>query len=108
MTYLVEVPTADGAVVSVAVGEADEGVVRAARPGQVVARASRTLDDMVAGLRPVVETFAAQFRSLADVPDQITVQFGVTLSTSADVVIASAATGANFAVTLNWTNPRQS
>lgn len=108
VTYLVEVPTADGAFVSVAVAVADEGVVRAARPGQVVARASRTLDDMVSRLCPVVEAFVAQFRSMADAPDELTVQFGVTLSASADVVIASAATEANFAVTLNWTSKRQS
>jgi len=106
VTYLVEVPTGDGATVSVAVREVDEGVVRAARPGQVVARASRTLDDMVAGLRPVAETFVAQFRSMVDAPDELSVQFGVTLSAGADVVIASAATEANFAITLNWTNKR--
>lgn len=106
MTYRVEVPTRDGATISVAVREVDEGVVRAARPGQVVARASQTLDDMVAGLRPVAETFVAQFRAMTDAPDELTVQFGVTLSAGADLVIANAATEANFAVTLNWTRKR--
>jgi len=106
VTYLVEVPIGDGATVSVAVREVDEGVVRAGRPGQVIARASRTLEDMVAGLRPVAETFVAQFRGMVDAPDELTVQFGVVLSAGADVVIASAATEANFAVTLNWTSTR--
>ncbi|MPZ64519.1 MAG: hypothetical protein GEU83_03015 [Pseudonocardiaceae bacterium] len=102
MTYFVEVPTNDSATVSVAVKDVDEGVVRAARPGRVVARASRTLDDMVAGLRPVAETFVAQFRSMDDAPDELSIQFGVTLSATAEVVIASTAADANFAVTLNW------
>ncbi|MGH3903979.1 MAG: CU044_2847 family protein [Pseudonocardiaceae bacterium] len=106
MAYLVEVPMGGGATVSVAVREVDEGVVRAARPGQVVARTSRTLDEMVAGLRPVAETFVAQFRSMVDAPDEFSVQFGITLSAGADLVIASTAAEANFAVTLNWTSKR--
>lgn len=54
---------------------------------------------MLARLVPVAETFIAQFRSLSDAPDEITVQFGVPLSAAADVVIASTRSEANFAVT---------
>lgn len=106
MTYLVEVPTENGRTVLVSVREVDEGLVRAARPGRIVARASRTLEEILAGVRPVTETFVAQFRGMKDPPDELTVQFGVTLSAAADVVIASADTEANFAVTLNWTTKR--
>lgn len=106
MAYLVEVPTGDGTTVLLAVRDVDEGLLPAARPGHVVAKAAGTLGDMLARLRPVAETFIAQFRSMSDQPDEITVEFGVTLSAEADVVIASTRTEANFAVTLSWTNRR--
>lgn len=106
MSHLVEVATSDGATVSIAVAEVDEGVVRASRSGRVVAQATRTLDDMVAGLRPIAETFVKQFREMTDAPDELSIQFGVTLSATADVVIASTAADANFAVTLNWNRGR--
>lgn len=106
MAYLIEVPTGDGSTVLLAVEEVDQGLVAAARPGQVVARAANTLGDMLARLTPVAETFIAQFRTMSDAPDGITVQFGVTLSAGADVVIASTGSEANFAVTLTWSDRR--
>lgn len=101
MGDLVEIPVGDTVVLMV-VGELDEGVVRAARPGQVVARASRSLEEMLQGLRPVAESFVQQFRGMARVPSEIKVEFGVALSAQADVVIASTATQATFSVSLTW------
>ncbi len=98
---LVEIPVGD-TVVMMAVAELDDGLVRAARPGKVVARASRSLEDMLQGLRPVAESFVQQFRGMTCAPNEISVEFGVTLSAEADVVIASTATEATFSVSLTW------
>jgi hypothetical protein len=103
MADLVEVPVGD-TVVLMAVAELDEGLVRAARPGKVVARASRSLEDMLQGLRPVAEGFVQQFCEMTRVPKEIRVEFGVTLSAQADVVIASTATEATFSVSLMWSD----
>ncbi|GAA0420823.1 CU044_2847 family protein [Streptomyces luteireticuli] len=111
MVYLVELPTdvdaAGGApdVVKVEIEEVGEGLVQVARPGRVVARASRSLGEMLAGIRPVAEHFVEGFRSMADAPDEIGVEFGVSLSAEADVVISSTAAQANFKVSLTWNRP---
>jgi alkanesulfonate monooxygenase SsuD/methylene tetrahydromethanopterin reductase-like flavin-dependent oxidoreductase (luciferase family) len=103
MADLVEVPVGD-TVVLMAVSELDAGVVRAARPGRVVARASQSLEDMLQGLRPVAESFVQQFAEMTRAPNEIKVEFGVTLSAQADVVIASTATEATFSVSLMWSD----
>ncbi|MFF4528466.1 CU044_2847 family protein [Streptomyces sp. NPDC001407] len=109
MAYLVELPVAaaDGLpdVVRVEIVEVGEGLVQVARPGRIVARATRSLGDMLAGIRPVAEHFVEGFRSMAHAPDEIAVEFGVSLSAEADVVISSTAAAANFKVSLTWQRP---
>ena len=107
--YVVEVPIGgrtDGDVVLVQVREVEEGLVRVGRSGQrVIATASRSFDTMLDTVRPVADSLVNTFRGLAHAPDAITVDFGVSLSAEADVVVASATTEANFAVSLTWRRP---
>lgn len=63
---------------------------------------ARSFGEMLGTVRPVAENFVSGFRGLARAPDAITVEFGVSLSAEADVVIAGTATAANFSVTLAW------
>ncbi|MEU1779131.1 CU044_2847 family protein [Streptomyces abikoensis] len=110
MAYLVELPLDDGGecgssaqrVVKVAISERESGLVRVARPGQVVARASRSLREMLDSVRPVADTFVGSFRGLAHAPDEISVEFGISLSAEADVIISSTGAEANFTVSLKW------
>ncbi|MEV0402332.1 CU044_2847 family protein [Actinoallomurus sp. NPDC050550] len=106
MAYLVELPvTVNGEsaeVVKVQIAESADGLVKAARPGQVVARATRSLGEMLAGIRPVAEDFVSNFREMVDAPDEIGVEFGISLSAEADVVITSTAAEAAFSVSLKW------
>ncbi|MFE6286215.1 CU044_2847 family protein [Streptomyces sp. NPDC057877] len=114
MAYLVELPVSgaggegEGSAalsVKVQVDEAADGLVQVARPGQVVARATRSLGDMLAGIRPVAENFVDGFRDMARQPEEIGVEFGLSLSAEADVVISRTSGQANFKVTLTWRNP---
>ncbi|MET9319092.1 CU044_2847 family protein [Streptomyces sp. NPDC003038] len=114
MAYLVELPVSvgDGAagarrtdLVKVEVEQTADGLVQVARPGQVVARATRSLGDMLAGVRPIAQNFVESFRGMAQAPDEISVEFGLSLSAEADVVITSTAAQANFTVTLTWNRP---
>jgi hypothetical protein len=106
MTYLVELPVGevDGlpSTVVVEIDQVDDGLVTVSRPGEVVARAGRSLGEMVAGIRPVAEQFVQGFRGMLHAPDEIGVEFGLSLSAKADAIIASAATQANFKITLTW------
>ena len=101
MSYVVEVPLGQSSV-KIIVNEYENGLVRAARPGEVVARAKRSLEEMLDGLRPVAEGFVNKLSSVNVPPNEIAVEVGVTFSAEADVIIASTSTEANFGVTLTW------
>ncbi|MEV6672168.1 CU044_2847 family protein [Streptomyces sp. NPDC051162] len=105
MAYLVELPVGAADVVKVEIVEVGEGLVQVARPGRIVARATQSLGDMLAGIRPVAQHFVEGFRSMAMAPDEIAIEFGVSLSAEADVVISSTAAQANFKVSLTWQRP---
>ncbi|MFD3921529.1 CU044_2847 family protein [Streptomyces sp. NPDC058595] len=103
LVHTVEVPLDEGGeeVIRVQIREVDESVVRVGR-GRSVARAGRSLGQMLDTVRPVAESFVGRFQELAVPPDEMTLEFGVSLSAGADVVIASTATTANFTVSLSW------
>nr|WP_243769495.1 CU044_2847 family protein [Streptomyces cyanogenus] len=107
--YLVELPvgTAGGRpeVVKVQVEQKGDGLVQVARPGQVVARATRSLGDMLAAVRPVAQNFVDGFQDMVSRPDEIGIEFGLSLSAEADVVISSTTAQANFKVSLVWHPP---
>ncbi|MFC6136450.1 CU044_2847 family protein [Streptomyces spororaveus] len=81
----------------------EDGLVRVARPGQVMARASRSLAEMVTGIRPVAQSFVDGFRGIPQAPDELNLEFGLSISAEADVVISSTAAEANFKISLTWT-----
>ncbi|MER6255214.1 CU044_2847 family protein [Streptomyces sp. NPDC001584] len=108
MVFHVELPIGGAGgpqdVVRVEVVETGEdGLVRVARPGQVMARASRSLGEMVTGIRPVAQSFVDGFRGMAQAPDELNLEFGLSVSAEADVVISSTAAEANFKISLTWT-----
>ncbi|MFD7282961.1 CU044_2847 family protein [Streptomyces sp. NPDC059862] len=117
MAYLVELPVsaaggASGAaprgmtvMVQVQIEEVSDALVEAAWPGRVVARATRSLNDMLAGIRPVAENSISTFRDMPDGPDEIGVEFGLSLSADADLVISRTTGQANLMVTLTWRRP---
>ncbi|WP_306316499.1 MULTISPECIES: CU044_2847 family protein [unclassified Streptomyces] len=108
MAYVVELPVGAGGdraaeSVKVTIEEAPaEGLVQVARPGQVVARATRSLGELLSGVRPVAANFVETFGGMVNGPDEICLEFGLSLSAEADVVISSTAAQANFAVRLTW------
>ncbi|GAA0467165.1 CU044_2847 family protein [Streptomyces stramineus] len=105
LVQTVEVPLGDGSddTIRVQIREVDEALVRVGRGGaRAVTRAERSFGQMLDTVRPVAESFVGRFRGLANAPDEITLEFGVSLSAEADVVIASTATAANFSVSLTW------
>ncbi|MFE0175750.1 CU044_2847 family protein [Streptomyces sp. NPDC059002] len=101
--HIVEVPLGDGEdVVRVQVAEVDESLVRVGRGGRTVARAEQSLAQVMDVVRPVADTFVARCREMGRPPDEATVQFGVSLSADAKVVIAGTSAAANFSVSMTW------
>ena len=106
MRHLVELPVGgmDGSsqrTVKVEI-EAEDGLVKVSRAGKVVARAGRSLGEMLAEIRPVAENLVDGFGDMAQAPDEIGVEFGLSLSAEADVIISSTAAQANFKISLTW------
>ncbi len=104
MKRLVEFPLVSGGSIVVEVDEPDSesGVVRAARPGEIAARAARTFEDALEPIKPAAGAIVAKLRSLSDPPDEMEVEFGLKMTAEASAVVAAAGVEANYKVTLKW------
>jgi Trypsin-co-occurring domain 1 len=102
MTYLVEIPVDGAEPVLMEVDEVGDGVVRASRPGEVVATATESFQAALARFRPVAGAIVQQFRQLGERPEEISVEFGLKLTAQAGMVIAHSGGEANFKVSLLW------
>ena len=102
MKNLIEYPLVGGGSVLVEVEEREgEGVVRAARPGEIAARASQTFEDALDSIRPAIASLMSKLKDL-NAPGQIGVEFGIKLGAKAGAVFTSADVEANFKVSLTW------
>jgi hypothetical protein len=97
---LIEFPVASGsdATVLVEVEDDQAGNVPVGR-GEVMERASRTFEEVVAQVRPAIDVVIGQLRQLAVKPEQTSVEFGIKLSVGADAWIAKTALEGNLKVT---------
>ena len=100
MTELVAVPLESGGAVVVEMDGIESGVVKARKPGQIVAEAAQTLEAALDSVTPAAQSILAKLRQ-ARLPD-VTVEFGVTLTAEAGAVIAKTAGECHLKVTLNW------
>lgn len=105
MTRIGEMRLSDGTAVRVEVdGQQDSGIDRVGRGSvsEAIRGSAHTLQEALAHIRPAVEAVADSVRDLASRPDSVSVEFGIKLSAEAGVVVAKAASEANFAVRLEW------
>jgi hypothetical protein len=102
MVSLAAVTLDDGSQVVMEVDDPADGVVRAARPGEIVTVAGATLDAVLERFRPLARTIVGRLRELPEPPSQIVVEFGVKANLEAGIVIARSSTEANFRVSLQW------
>lgn len=79
-------------------------VTRGIGTQSIATRASQTFEEAISRVRPAAEAIVAQMRNLAATPDEVVVEFGLTLSAEAGAFIAAAGTAANFKISLTWRN----
>ncbi|MEV1064926.1 CU044_2847 family protein [Streptomyces sp. NPDC050263] len=109
MAYVGEMLLDDGQIVLLEVsGEGPAGVQRVSRGGGAVAGAAETLQQALARVRPALGAVLEGARGLAKPPGSVTVEFGITLSAEAGVVVARGSTEAHFTVSMEWTNRDES
>jgi hypothetical protein len=104
MKHLVAFPMKDGSpiVVEVDEPESEGGVVRAARPGEIVETAKQTFEDALARVQPAAEALIEGLRESGGSLDEAAVRFGIKLSAKAGAIFAWGGGEANFDVTLTW------
>jgi hypothetical protein len=100
---VVEMPLEDGNTVLVEVSDDEQRLQRVGRVGTVVRDTAETLEEALRRVKPAVTAVLNQTRDLVTPPDKVKLEFGVKFTAEAGVVIAKAATEANFKLTLEWT-----
>src|ERR1700730_7908391 len=104
MKRVVETKLADDGPLMVEAGEAD-GVVPGPRtrgrgsvtPDAVTQKAQSTFEDAMKVVAPTAEKLIAQLHQLDRAPDQVMLQFGLSMTAHAGVVLSASVTG-NFTV----------
>ncbi|KAA9149136.1 hypothetical protein FPZ12_043835 [Amycolatopsis acidicola] len=102
MARVFEMELDDGSTVLVEAADDDPGIERVGRARDVVTEASETLKQAVDRVRPAVSTVLDGLRELPRPPESIKLEFGIKFTAEAGVVVARAATEANFKVTVGW------
>lgn len=104
MAYVGEMMLDDGQVVLLEVtGSGPAGVQRVSRGG-AIAGAAETLQQALARVRPALGAVLDGARDLPRPPGSVTVEFGITLSAEAGVVVARGSAEAHFTVSMHWSN----
>lgn len=104
MKRLIEFPLEAGGSVLIQVEEpvGEASLTRARGASDVAVQANQTFEAALGRLKPIADAIIARLRTLTDPPDEVQVEFGVTLSAEAGVVVASASAEANYRVILTW------
>jgi len=106
MSVLISVPLEDGGSIVVEASDdlTPDGVVLAARPGEVVKEAGQTLEEALdKTLVPVARALMGRLREIE--PQEAQVTLGLKLSAETGVVISKVAGEASLTVTLIWRRP---
>ena len=103
MTELLEVDLTNGdsLMVEVAASTPDP-ITRGGRNAHTVTKAGKTLEEVLERLGPAMSGIISRLRE-AEWPNEVQVEFGITLSTDANIIIVRGSGEANFRLTLKWT-----
>ena len=109
MKKVIEIPLADGGTTLIEVNEAaftaPGPVMRGLREdiaNAVTETATQTFEAALARITPAADALAAQLKTLAHVPDNVEVEFGIKFGAKGNAYLAAADAEANFKVTLKW------
>lgn len=105
MSHVVEMPLDEGGSVLVEISDNDTDADRIERVGRArdaATSASQTLQAALQQVKPAVRAVLTGVQDMAERPDKVAVQFGIKFTASAGVVVAKAASEANFTVIVEW------
>ena len=100
MPHVIEFPLEDGCAIAVEVHDPPpKGMVRAGRAGEMVGQAQKSFGEALEMLKPTAAALQKTFEALEY--QELTVDFGIKLSSKAGVVVSGGAE-ANFKVSMKW------
>lgn len=102
---MIEVPLDSGGsmLMEVELDESEQqGMVPAARPGEMAAKAKQTFEEALEQIKPGADAIVTKLRGMSAMPDGIEVTFGLKMSANAGAFIAASGVEANFTVVLKW------
>lgn len=106
MTKLVEFDVGDGQTVLIEVEEVKSEEIEpvSKSPGELAAKARKTLSEALDGIEPMVRTMKRRLNALTDPEDEVEVKFAVKLSAEIDAVVTKLGSEATYEITLKWKN----
>lgn len=106
MTKLVKFDVGDGQTVLIEVEEVKSEQIKPVSklPGDMAAKARKTLSEALDGIEPMVRTLKQRLNALTDPEDEVEVKFGVKLSAEIDAVVTKLGSEATYEITLKWKN----
>ncbi len=111
MKRLVEFPTNSGESILVEVEDPQltgGATRRGLSTSSVVERAQTSFEDALEKAQPIASGLVNKLRSISEAPEEIQVEFGLSLNANAGaVLVAGVSAGANYKVTLKWTKASQ-
>jgi hypothetical protein len=105
MKRMIEVPLESGGsmLIEVELDEVEQqGMVPAARPGDMATKAKKTFEEALEQIKPGVDAIVEKLRGMGSRPDGIEITFGLKMSANAGAFIAASGVEANFTVLLKW------
>ena len=106
MKHLVEFPSGNGEPILVEVEDlqpAGGTTRRGLSTSATFERARTSFEDALEKAQPIASGLISRLRNIADSPDEVQVEFGLSLNAQAGaILVAGASAGANYKVTLTW------
>jgi hypothetical protein len=103
MADLVEFKLEDGSSVLIETESVSSAVTRGRRFTEPFVTADKTFEQAFDRLRPATAAIIEKFRSMAEQPEEIEIEFGVSVNVEAGAIIAKTSGEANFRIALRWT-----
>jgi hypothetical protein len=92
----------EGGVLRVEVDEPEGGIDRVGRVSDAIEATGQNVVQGLKQISPAIQSVVYHVRDMVDKPDKLSLQFGIKFTAAAGVVVAKAATEANFTVTVEW------
>lgn len=106
MAPLLEYPLEGGGTIVVEVAEeAPRDQTKGLRPTEVATRAGETFEAALERLRPMTEGLVRRLSDLAQRPDEMTVEFAITMTAEAGAILARLGADANLRISMTWRRP---